>query len=1132
DISGEFYFAPVTIKEAGWNYITSKVSQSVPWASGDKNEKQDPPMEFMTICVNYTGSPEKGTLIVDQIEAEVETDTDIEEEAEDTPLIDETDTETDQILLPGQDFEDVFNINTYTTNPAFYTKAEITDKNVSGKKGAKLSWKFTPDTDSGYNVYYIQKTAPGTIKEIEFSAYTEEAYLGAQITAWVLDENGEMYVGAVKTDTPGFKKYTMKISDRPAWESGDKNGIPDGNMTLNALLIERRGAPIEGYVIIDDIKFLTEAPYTRFILSDIHTADNPDMKIWSKKGTLEITCENQSNETAKNLSYRITVTDTKTDKTVKTEKIKAFTLKSKEKTKKQIFLDLPYSHYIIKSELYMGNKLIGYKTYPLTFLKGKCGTGSAPAEEAYMTKCGYFGGVTWEALPSFLRDSGCRWTRGFRDDWKGIEYEKDKFNTDKLINSVREYAKYGIDHILLMCTYNQPPWRQYTNPDFAPAYGKLHEAIAKTGELNQYELGNEDNSSKTKLYAEVGRNGAAGIRKYDSDALIANSATAGIDFYFFDVQKKKGLLDRLDLLIVHPYCNNNNPEDFGLYANSRKMIDLIDSLGGYKDLWSTEYGYNDGTEGPRVLPDRTRSQYYVRHTLIQTAAGYRRCGLFAWNYYWGIFEQSKGTLRGLSVETMAKQLEGYRFAGILSNGPQIFCYVYEKLGADPIAVCWTNEGEADFDLGTGLSYYDIYNNKITKFTGFSEDPVYVHNISQKLLETAWKNVIQREIESVQKNGLNLAASADCETLWNTLKETGEKINITERSAASFHILKALLTKARMGECPKEVSSSSLYKTFEKEAKDFLEQARLGDTDYPKLRWALNEFINLDLERKFATEKGKDDFAEKLTDAERILSEFAKNYLMNDRDRRQNQVWAYLYNIDGEEVNEKLTFVPNIPTRVKVRVNNYALNPHTAEISLSLPEGWTVSPEKQIVELSPDKNAETYFDITAKETDNTKNLSITALCDIGVGTVGKTTFTDIEVLNAITVSQRPSHGRHPEAPMEFYVRNSGDTPKNGTIKVFSADTLIGSLDFENLSPKEGKIYKVPLTDTPKDYNNMKVTVSGDGYQAEEIFKAEYCFAPQKTIKNSEELAEYPLFIDKEDYDWGDFMGTWTKNDLSA
>ncbi|MBQ0104845.1 MAG: hypothetical protein KBT47_02280, partial [Armatimonadetes bacterium] len=34
DISGEFYFAPVTIKEAGWNYITSKVSQSVPWASG------------------------------------------------------------------------------------------------------------------------------------------------------------------------------------------------------------------------------------------------------------------------------------------------------------------------------------------------------------------------------------------------------------------------------------------------------------------------------------------------------------------------------------------------------------------------------------------------------------------------------------------------------------------------------------------------------------------------------------------------------------------------------------------------------------------------------------------------------------------------------------------------------------------------------------------------------------------------------------------------------------------------------------------------------------------------------------------------------------------------------------------
>ena len=1139
DVNGEYYFGGVTIEKTGWNHLTTPISVSPPWATGDQNSKQDPPMEFMVLSVDVKVCPTSGTIYIDDIEATIDLDiTEDDRSEENQSPIDYSDMEVTEALIPAYDFEKESYIDYYTLNRENLGKGEIITNNVhSGKKAGKLSFMFIPDTPGIYIGYSMGVQSYGIIKGVELWAYGDKASLGASMSILTTDASEEIYRGNVIIDKEGWNKYFIPIDEKPAWPSGDKNGKPDGNMTFREIVINRASSPTEGYVIVDDISLLVLAPYANLIKTTLNVPGDDFWKLWAEKGNIEINIENFTDKDLKNLSCKINIFDTNTNKVVKEESIKSFSLKSHKSYKKSFFIDLPHSHYEVNLELYEGKKLIQIRTFPLTVFGSKCGVNLSPAMEAYLTRCGYWGGVTWQASSDLLRDAGCRWTRGFlRDLWVTIETEKDKYNTDSFVQSLKERKSKGIDNIVLMTTYDKPFWRKFDTLDFAPSYGKLFEAIAKTGLTDKYELGNEDNSGHTKTYAEVGRCGAAGARKYDAIGLIGNSATAGVDDYFFKVQKDKGLLDRLDLIIVHPYCNNNSPEDANIYGTGQRMIDLIDSVGGYKDLWTTEYGYNDGTEGPSVLSEKLRSQYYLRHTLIQTSTNYDRCGLFAWNQYWGIFVGNHGTLRALSIQTMAKQLSGYKFAGILSNGPKVWVLVYEKFGENPIAVCWTKEGEETFDLGTPKSYYDIYNNKLTKAPKFTEDPVYVHGIDNSFLIKAWEENIQRELDRSNKlAGLNLSKDSTTDELWEALISLGENINNVDISGASFHILKALLIKSQYSNLPKALESVD-PSNFEKEIKEFLVNANKEDKDYPKARWALYHFTNIELERLAAVEAGKIEFAEKLLNCEKILSEWTK-YLLSDKCIMQNLVWAYLYDLEGSTLKEKLTFIPDIPTRVKVRVNNYGHNNREAKVTLDLPEGWRCEPEVQTVELKDGEDVATYFDVIAKENTNPKDLKITTKTDIGIGVLGEAAFTDIELTSQISVAQMASHGLHPTAPYEFAIRNASDQEQKGVIKVYSKDKLVGEGTFENLAPKERKIYFVNLNEKPEDLNNMKVVVSGDDFkEATQNFKTEYCYAPKvndfSIDKNESVLNKFPLFIDKEEYDCGSFLGSWTPNDLSA
>ncbi|MBQ0105591.1 MAG: hypothetical protein KBT47_06105, partial [Armatimonadetes bacterium] len=804
---------------------------------------------------------------------------------------------------------------------------------------------------------------------------------------------------------------------------------------------------------------------------------------------------------------------------------------------------------------YIGKRLISQQTYPLTLLNGKCNFNMGPAINSYLTKAGYFGGVCTVPDMEFLNNIGAKWNRytgrGRGGDWIGIEYEKDKYNVSGFLNDVKAHKEGNSDFVLLMCTYDQPKWRNYRYPDFATGYGRLMESIAKENAIDEYELGNEDNGSHTKTYTEVGRNGAAGIRKYDSSALISPAATGGIDLYYFNEQKEKGLLDRMDLLIVHPYTGNNNPEDFKLVENSESMQDIIDEVGGYKSLWSTEFGYNDGTEGPSVLPDKIRGRFYTRSSMLQILAGYDRVGPFTWFNYWGLFLNYNGTLRGVAYQTMCKQLEGYRYAGTLSAGPKLWVLIFEKFGKNPVAVCWTNEGEADYNFGSAVTYTDSYNNKINKFRNFSEDLTYVRKLSDSTLINAWNNSINKELAKVKNySGVSLTAETDTDTMWTELCNFGkqmksfspcivsiDKPNEAKISASSFRLLKALLFKCRYDKCPKELENYNIG-DFEKECKDFLENARLGDKTYAKTRYMINLFINTDLEKQAAIETNNSDFAQKLENCKKIIAFFTREYLMNDSDARQDQVWAYIYNLKGEDLNEKITLVPDVPIRVKIRVNNYSLNEQDANITLRLPEGWTYEPKVQTVHLTPGKDENTYFDIIASSDENSKDIYIITETALGDNPIkGYAKFTEVELLSEISVTQIPSHGVHPESPMEFLVTNSGNETKSGTIKLYSENKLVGSGTFENIAPKESKIAFANFTDIPTDLNNMKAVVSGDNLKTSHLdFKTEYCYAPKAENLDinqpAEILGKYPLFIDREEYDWGSFLGSWSPNDCSA
>ncbi|MBQ0105181.1 MAG: hypothetical protein KBT47_03990, partial [Armatimonadetes bacterium] len=978
----------------------------------------------------------------------------------------------DRVEYILHDFEDNSSTGWWVPDISSVTLStkNTTEKAHSGKHSNKFTWDWTRNKNNDNICFGLSNQSAGIIKSVRFWVYATENEIGTEISLWATDPSGEIFATGVKIEKAGWQEYKADFPDKGSWPSGNADGIPQKPLKLTNFVVIQNNAPKVGTLYLDDVTAVCEGDPIEFVKGSFRTLGDDFNRVLGDNPQFTLSLYNGSETDLSENEYYVRIFNAYTKSEVYRKNITLSSFRQGEKTDTNFNLKLPYGLYnIVQTFKYQNNEytenntlalfpsicgvygennyyvspktgiFIGYNEMPFSSMTEKSSS-VAKALENYMTYCGYLGGVFGGADALQSRKGGARWIRTFADNWKGIEYEKDRFDISKLHKSIKEYNSFGIRNVLLMCLYDMPIWRNPYNLDYAPAYGKLMGEIAKKtkGDLDWFELGNEDNirlgwaqfgnidRNKNQYYwAEVGRNGAAAVRKENATALTINSATAGVDLNW--LKRHSDVIENLDIVCTHPYTGNNSPEKGRVYESGQEVFDFIDSLGGYKELWSTEFGYNDGTEGPNVLPLSIRSDYYLRNYLLQLATGYEKPGLFSWDYYWGIYENRRGTERAIAIEHCSKELEGARIAGCINRGEN-YVLIFEKPGSEPFAVAWssknpigehnsaTYEGVPDTEYNikyTGV-VLDCFGNPLCKggeSVRLTHAPIYIHDVDRELLIKAWDNTIDNYLERANRL-INLSLSHE-----NSVRELTDELFILGKtetkaeSAASYNILKAILLKCRYENLSHENISG-----FPKKAKDFLEKARKEGTDYPKLRWALDRYNELELERKYiqalensssypemtvspygninivytsghkgpgvnlglgfpitANTKKADLYSDKIKNAENILADYALKYLTGKGEEIQSAVWAYLYYTpDGVTFDEDIKFETGKTLKMNVRVNNYSQKSETAQIRLILPEGWTASPEIQTVRLTPNQNEETYFDITPgeKQEENT------------------------------------------------------------------------------------------------------------------------------------------------------------------
>jgi len=1061
----------------------------------------------------------------------------------------------EEITYPIEGFETGFLAGIWPSNNKIAATVSKETKNVhSGKTAQKCTWDFTKqEEDGGFISYFMHREVIGTVKSVSFWVYVDEKSKGVYLNVWVCDTTGETYIAGTKADKVGWQKLTANIPDGPAWDSGDKNRKQDLPVRIFGIFVEGGPSPKKGEMIVDDISVTVQASPRESVLTSMELTNYPFNIAWSTYPELEVKSNNMSSSSVKNFKYTFKVYDLYYKKYVDEKELTIKEIPSKTEIKNKITFKIPYGHYRLDWELTDDTGKIMSKSMNITAFMEACGKNLLPSLETYLQKTGVWGGVFWQCTPEQARNTGARWIRNFGADWNNTEIAKDKFDTTKLKQSILDFQKYGIDSLQLTCLYNQPEWRKGTNLDFATGYGNLHKAMAKDvkGLLKWYEFGNEDNGPTKFIYTEVTRNGAAGVRSEDSTALVANSGTAFVDISWFRLQMSRNLFDRLDAFVTHPYTVTTSPEKWGVYEQGQNMINLIDEVGGFKQLWSTEFGYSYQGDG-YVVPDEDRADYIVRHFLIENAAGYSKAGLYAWDGHFGIYSSQNPLIPAVAVQAMAKKLEGYKYAGTLVREDNKWVMVWEKLGS-PIVIGWTVNGTGSENIeNTNGKLFDIFGNPL-EFSGnlmpLATGPRYLFGATSDVLKEAWNYSIIAEIKRANNNLDNkINENADIDTIWNKLSQISDnyiKNPGTKISAAQEHLVKALMIKARAGEkLPTAINNDGLAKNFVDNAKKQLEEARKADVDYPRLRWALTEFENLEYERLFAIESKNSNFTARIRNAQKVIAVFANKYLMDSSEAKQNLVWAYLYNYakDGKSLDEKLKFVPGTKTKVNVRVSNYANNSYTAKVSLNIPKGWSVTPKVQEVKLTPNKNAETTFEILATSNDDNRYV-ITTEVAIPKKPIGRATFNDIEVLAPVLVEQIPIQGLLPETPISFKLTNVDNKPHSGSVNILlnKDKSVIGKADFSNIEPDKNTTVSIKLNDNFKNHANWEMVAElkiDNGKTARIDFNTDFLCATKTTnpMVIDGELDDWqdalPLHMDKADYTNNSFGGAWSKEDLSG
>lgn len=1054
--------------------------------------------------------------------------------------------------------------------------AQRVQENPQEQKPASfhLNWDLTGSSERHNNFmrFDTRQRLLGQPLQIVATIYAEESAAGAPVNLWLYDSTGETFILRSKVPAAGRSELVFDVtSASPAWESGNKNRKIDLPATLQGFAIGEHGT--RGEVWLEQVSVTASGTATQLLETSL-MAEQSNALGWGEEPRLQLKINNRTDSTVEDLQTVVTVRNYDGDRIILEKNEPVATLNPQQETGITITPEIPYGVFKVSIQLQQNGTELSNTLHAITvghMFADVSAISNAPQELAYVRKWSPIGGIFWRGTFDLerMKRTGAIWERfGNTTQWRTVEQEKGKLNLSHAISEVNRLYDAGFDLVFFNTVYNQPSFYRIDQQDFAPAYGRLHAAQARAfgDRVGTFELGNEDNGPTKFVYTEIARNGAAGVRSGSASALIANSGTAQIDIGWLRMQARRGLLDRMDALITHPYSWSSSPESYGVLEQLNLVNDIIDELGGMKVQLTTEFGY------PHTANQDLRAQWTPRHFAIGAAVGLWRHGLYAFDNHFGIYDNGRPYPVAATVNAYAAFTYGRWFAGWFEKTDSVWVAVFETAG-EPIAMAWSPKGKGSVELSTapasgGLKVYDMYGNPLSvsgnKIT-LTGEPVYITGIDRSTLNTAYADTLRLAQERYSRLLKKSPLAKDKE--WNSFAAT----SFTTNPAQQFRQLSAALERWNPAQTVQPSEQAVIAQTLRwisaaahaqavlnadsparidwsdksyQSVQDTLSGFVAEDVDVLSLRWLLHEWSQIRDQAAYAGERGKQGYAAEILRVQKSYEHVA-SVLAQKGERIFFPLWPYLHaSAPDGNLNERIEFTPGKPVPVKVRLLSYASKPYEVKVDLDLPGSWKVEPSQWegIVTPGIEQQQTISFMVTAS---SERPQVITAKLNTKGKPEVKIPYSDFDLLPPLEVSVPVVSTPLPEAALPLQFVNNGNEPISAKVRILTAADLpaLARLDVKDLQPGQSRQLEVTLpSDTAVPSFNQWALIADVRTNKNESFQealtvdfdvAIHLDSPLSIDGNLKDWQHaMPLHLDKEAYTFGSFSGGWSPEDLSG
>ncbi|MGQ9525911.1 MAG: cellulase family glycosylhydrolase [Armatimonadota bacterium] len=295
--------------------------------------------------------------------------------------------------------------------------------------------------------------------------------------------------------------------------------------------------------------------------------------------------------------------------------------------------------------------------------------------------------------------------------WEAVERQKGLYDFSAYDRLLSALDKHGI-RALFIFDYSNKLYeadRSVRTPEGRRAFAAFAEAAAKryAGRGVLWEIWNEPNleifwrpQPAVDDYAALVIETAKAIRKADPKATVLAPASSGFPWEFLEGIFRRGVLEVIDAVSVHPYRAQAPETALAEYARLRELIAKYAPSGKRIPIVSGEWGYSLVHHGGIPFSAERQAQYLVRQWLVNMLNGVLLSIWYDWhddgpdpketehNFGTVTFDY-KPKPSYIAAQTLTSQLSGYRLRKRLDVGSDAdYVLVFTK-GRDVKLAVWT-----------------------------------------------------------------------------------------------------------------------------------------------------------------------------------------------------------------------------------------------------------------------------------------------------------------------------------------------------------------------------------------------------------------------------------------------------------